>query len=67
MDKKLSDEQKEICILVEQKFQVQANFFNEKRKGVYVTADKELPVFKSEHKYEFRTAGLAFMKLIMKT
>ena len=32
----------------------------EKREGVYVTADKELPVFKSEHKFESGTGWPSF-------
>ena len=52
MDKKLSDEQKEILYSCGTEIPGTSELLNEKRKGVYVTADKELPVFKSEHKFE---------------
>ena len=54
MNKKLSDEQKEILYSCGTEIPGTSELLNEKRKGVYVTADKELPVFKSEHKFRGR-------------
>ena len=63
MDKKLSDEQKEILYSCGTEIPGTSELLNEKRKGVYVTADKELPVFKSEHKFESGTGWPSFYEV----
>ncbi|MBP56196.1 MAG: peptide-methionine (R)-S-oxide reductase [Rhodobiaceae bacterium] len=60
MEKKLSEEQKEILYSCGTEVPGTSELLNEKRQGVYVTADKELPVFKSEHKFESGTGWPSF-------
>ena len=60
MEKKLSEEQKEILYSCGTEVPGTSELLHEKREGVYVTADKELPVFKSEHKFESGTGWPSF-------
>ena len=60
MEKKLSEEQREILYSCGTEVPGTSELLHEKREGVYVTADKELPVFKSEHKFESGTGWPSF-------
>ena len=46
MNDKITEEQKEILYSCGTEVPGTSELLNEKRSGVYVTADKELPVFK---------------------
>ena len=60
MNDKITEEQKEILYSCGTEVPGTSELLNEKRSGVYVTADKELPVFKSEHKFESGTGWPSF-------
>ena len=60
MNDKITKEQKEILYSCGTEVPGTSELLNEKRSGVYVTADKELPVFKSEHKFESGTGWPSF-------
>ena len=60
MNDKITAEQEEILYSCGTEVPGTSELLNEKRMGVYVTADKGLPVFRSEHKFESGTGWPSF-------
>ena len=60
MNEKITEEQKEILYSCGTEIPGTSELLNEKRSGVYITVDKELPVFRSDHKFESGTGWPSF-------
>ena len=60
MNEKITEEQKEILYSCGTEIPGTSELLNEKRSGIYITADKELPVFRSDHKFESGTGWPSF-------
>ena len=62
MNNDLTDEQKNILYNSGTEMPGTSDLLYEKRSGTYVTADKGLPVFRSEHKFESGTGWPSFFE-----
>ena len=60
MNEKITEEQKEILYSCGTEIPGTSELLNEKRPGVYITVDKKLPVFRSDHKFESGTGWPSF-------
>ena len=60
MNEKITEEQKEILYSCGTEIPGTSELLNEKRSGVYITVDKKLPVFRSDHKFESGTGWPSF-------
>ena len=60
MNENITEEQKEILYSCGTEIPGTSELLNEKRSGIYITADKKLPVFRSDHKFESGTGWPSF-------